>query len=128
MTTPIQIYTDEKPASEREWIPRDETGTGYAMTLKSLKAREDKDGCWKGIFEVGADRLYSQLFWENSTDIEMLRQLTGQEITCDIVMRGQYQRITNIELVEDAPAKQTTQEYLASIKPPKTETDEEVPF
>jgi len=56
----------------------------------------------------------------------MLRQLTGQEITCDIVMRGQYQRITNIELVEDAPAKQTTTEYLDSIKP--QDSGDEVPY
>ena len=29
---------------------------------------------------------------------------------------------------EPEPERQTTQEYLDSIKPPKTETDEEVPF
>lgn len=123
MTAPINLYRDEHNDIEREWMPRDEQGKGYTMTLKSLKPREDKDGCWKGIFEVEPNLLYSQLFWENSTDMAMLEALMKNPITCDIEIKNGFQRITNIDIIADTP-----QDTLALKTRREQEADKDVPF
>jgi hypothetical protein len=125
MTAPINIYrnTQHQDEIEREWLDRSECGDNYTMKLKSLKPVEGSTECWKGIFEVEPNLLYSQRFWENSTDIETLRQLINTPITCGIeIVRG-FQRITNIEIVDDQPT-----DTMALKTRAEAAKDDSVPF
>jgi len=131
--TPIQLYTDEEQptTTEKQFMPRDESGRGYRMRLFSIK---DRDNCHQGTFETSDNRLYSQRFWKTgpgSTSLEKLESIKGKWINCDINLTEKgFQQIVNVELADEPeeyepPTPQTTDEYLESLPEP---TQDEVPF
>jgi hypothetical protein len=126
MPTPIDLYEHTNTeTTEKQFIPRDEAGTGYTMKLFSMK---DHENHWQCTFEVQTNRLYSQKFWKDTTKQEKLEAIMQQWITCDIEINDKgFQRIFNVDIAgETEPAPGKAQQHLDRITEPAGSDD--VPF
>lgn len=121
----------------RNWIDKTETFTGIRMELVSIGIWKNAQGelkAWKGLFEVGADLKYSQLFWlDKHPDPSKLANLLGKTVIADILLNEKgYQYISNLKPATDQPHHTTTAEYLDTLPempdPDEIPEDDSVPF
>lgn len=88
--------------TDRQWIDKTETFTGIRMELVSIGIWKNAQGelkAWKGLFEVGPDAKYSQLFWlDKHPDPVKLANLLGKTVTADILLNEKgFQYIANLK-------------------------------
>lgn len=86
----------------RNWIDKTETFTNVRMELVSIgiwKNQNNELKAWKGLFEVGLDAKYSQLFWlDKHPDPVKLANLLGKTVTADILLNEKgYQYLANLK-------------------------------
>lgn len=126
----------------RNWIDKTETFTNVRMELVSIGIWKNVQGelkAWKGLFEVGPDAKYSQLFWlDKHPTADKLAGLLGKVVTADILLneRG-FQYIANLkqspaqhpQYAGDMPMLTTPEPEMPEYsEPDEIPEDDSVPF
>lgn len=118
----------------RNWIDKTETFTNVRMELVSIgiwKNQNNELKAWKGLFEVGADLKYSQLFWlDKHPDPSKLANLLGKTVTADILLNEKgYQYLANLKLAARPETSSGSEPEIPEYsEPDEIPEDDSVPF